>query len=251
MHGGPDVIPLQAQEKLKHLFIGFHADGRLSHMLFYPGLQLLLVIYKNPPVFHRWVIRLIIPLRQTDFLLLLHRHIRPEIPGGYANGFTKRIDAVYGPPPVRPRDHQSAAADALYISLLTQVPILILKPAAVNICPDFFRTSQRSRQDLRNECLFLRGRRPAQNLCQIRLQVGNRDFYRFRFFFTDTYPVSLSARYLKIHTRLLSFPVSVQTNLNVYLFLPLSPLSYLKNIELSVTLLAKSLYILTSFPLIW
>ena len=109
-----------------------HAYGFLAYVLLYPGLQLFLIIDKNPPVFHGRVIRPEEILRQTDFLLFLHRYIRPEIPGGNADFFTEFIDAVNRSPSVAARNDQPSFPDTEQIRFLYQYAFFIPQEVSGN-----------------------------------------------------------------------------------------------------------------------
>ena len=182
MHGRPDVVGLQTKQQLEYLFIGFHPDGILAHVLLHPSVQLLLVVDKNAPVLHGGPVRLFKILRKSHFFLLLHWHVRPEIPGGNAQHAAELVNAVHGSPPVRPRDDEASLLHIHQISFPAELPAFLIQPAAGK--PFRFhqrvkirRNAQGSRQNFR--------RLPAGSLskyfCKVRPKIPGRDFYRVRF----------------------------------------------------------------------
>ena len=129
VHGRPDIIGLQAQQQLKYLFIGFYPDGVLSHVLLHPTVQLFLVVDENAPVLHGRPVRLFKILRKNKRLLLLHRHIRPEIPGGNTQHAAELVNAVYGSPPVRPRDDEASLLHIHHIPFPAKLSAFLIQPA--------------------------------------------------------------------------------------------------------------------------
>ena len=198
VHGRPDVIALQAQQQLKYLFIGFHPDGILAHMLFHPSVQLLFVIDENAPVLHGGPVRLFKICRKNKFFLLFHRHVRPEIPGGNAQHTAEFVNTVHGSPPVRSCDDKASLLHIHQVSFPAELPAFLIQPAVRK--PVRFHQRVKVRRNAQGSCQDFRGAvgtrgviRAAAGVCfrvflyfteylfQIRSQIFRRDFYRVRF----------------------------------------------------------------------
>ena len=212
VHGRPDIIGLQTQQQLEYLFIGFHPDGILAHMLFHPPVQLFLIVDENTPVLHGGPVRLFKILRKDKFLLLLHRHVRPEIPGRDAQHAAQLIDAVHGSPPVRSRDDEAAVLHIHQTAFFPQLSVFRIQSAGEKPVRSHQRVkirgnAQRSRLDLRAPAavLSILLLPSTKYLFQVRPQVAGRDFHRVRFLSAHMDLTVHSPFQIKIHLQSLLY----------------------------------------------
>ena len=221
VHGRPDIIGLQPKQQLEYLFVGLHPDGILAHVLFHPAVQLLLIVDENAAVLHGGPVRLLKILRQEKFLLLPHRHVRPEIPGRNAKHAAQLIDAVDGPSPVRSRNDKPPLPHIHQVAFFAKLSVLPIQTAGGDPLRLRQRVkvrghSQRSRQNggnvpasrsIRSAAFRFGGRispffrliRPAEHLFQIRTQTARRDLHRVRLSFLHQDRTGQSPFQIKIH----------------------------------------------------
>ncbi len=182
MHGRPDIVHFQPKQQLENLLVGFCADGVLPHITLHPVLQLLLVVDKNPPVFHNGTVRPCKSVGEKDFLLPAHRHVPEKVPGRHSQiPFANLINPVHRPPPVAACNQKLAVLFLYQKGFFVWEPLLVRQKANFRFPADFLRHAKRSRYDSAKGNIARGLRTAVQHPPQIPYQIPGRPCHRLRF----------------------------------------------------------------------
>ena len=122
-HRRPHKVALQAKHQFEHLGVKLvvhigDASGAFgeffrirprSELLLHPAIQRRsFVVEEDAAILHRGRAFHVAPRLHEEVVLVIHRHVRPEVPGRHADLFGDVVDAVDGPALIAAGDHQRA-----------------------------------------------------------------------------------------------------------------------------------------------
>lgn len=126
VHGGPDIVALEAQDEFEDMAVGLGADGAVFGVQFCPGVEFFFVVEKDAAVLHGGPIGLQKALWKGKRLAFFDRHIGKEIPRRNAEKAGKFVNCKNRSPSSLPRQDDAPALQKLdEIALPTKFPAFI------------------------------------------------------------------------------------------------------------------------------
>lgn len=126
VHGGPDIVALEAQDEFEDMAVGLGADGAVVGVQLCPGVELFFVVEEDAAVLHGGPVGLQKVLRKEERFAFFDGDVGKEIPRRNAEKAGKFVNCKNRSPSSLPRQDDAPALQKLdEIALPTKFPAFI------------------------------------------------------------------------------------------------------------------------------